>query len=77
MKRQWKVELIEQLNKGLPLAAWSDYLRTLKSKDVTREKVRELLNDLRNNTEQEALQDRILELLDLVEGHCQSQCRVW
>lgn len=77
MKRQWKVELIKQLNKGLSLAAWSAYLRTLKSKDITREEVRELLNELRNNTDQEAVQDHILELLDLGEGHCQARYRVW
>lgn len=77
MKSQWKLELIEQLNKDLPLAARSIYLRTLKSKGITREEVRLVLNEYSNNTDEEAVKDHILELLDLVEGYCQIQYRIW
>ncbi|GEM_PF-1023997 len=77
MKSQWKLELIGLLNKGLSLTAWSTYLRTLKSNGIAREELRLLLNECSNNTDQEAVNDHILELLDLVEGHCQAQYRVW
>lgn len=77
MRSQWKSELIEQLNKDLPLAAWSTYLCTLKSKGITREEVRLVLNECSNNTDEETVKDHILELLDLVEGYCQIQYRVW
>lgn len=77
MNDQWQSELIEQLNKDLSLSAWSEYLRTLKCKGITQNEVRVLLNTFRNNTDEEAVHDHILELLDLVEGYCQPQYKVW
>lgn len=77
MNDQWQPELMEQLNKDLSLSAWAEYLRTLKNKGITPKEIRLLLNAFRNNTDQEAVHDHILELLDLVEGYCQPQYRIW
>lgn len=77
MNDQWQAELMEQLHQDLPLSAWSEYLRTLKSKGITQEEVLLFLNTCSNNTDQEAMQDHISELLDLVEGYCQARYRIW
>ena len=77
MKDQWQAELMEQLHQDLPLSAWAECLRTLKSKRIAQKEVRLFLNTYSNNTDQETVQDHISELLDLVEGYCQARYRIW
>ena len=48
-----------------------------KASGVTAEQVESLLQELRGATHDEALEDAILDALDMVTGWCAPQLRVW
>ena len=48
-----------------------------KASGVTAEQVESLLQELRGATQDEALEDAILDALDMVTGWCAPQLRVW
>ena len=48
-----------------------------KASGVTAEQVESLLQELRGATQDEALEDVILDALDMVTGWCGPQLRVW
>lgn len=52
-------------------------LRTLKGQGVTRADVQECLESLRAESEDDAIDDRILEILDFVTGFCRVEDSVW
>jgi hypothetical protein len=55
----------------------SNILRTLKESGVERNVVREFLNYLRKYSVDDESEDRILEILDIVEGFCNEKYIVW
>lgn len=76
MENKWKETLRTFLKNEIQLKEVSEYLKTLRASDVTQEEVRDFLNSLRENKD-ELTEDRILEVLDIVEGYCNPDYRVW
>jgi hypothetical protein len=52
-------------------------LRAHRDQGVTRAEVQKCLEALRLETDDEAVEDRILEMLDYVTGFCRAEDRVW
>lgn len=77
METNWKLNLKEKLNNMISLSEISDYLRFLKKSNISQEHIKLFLNELRNNNIEEVVEDRILEILDIVEGYCQPEYKVW
>ena len=77
METNWKLNLKEKLNNMISLSEISDYLRFLKKSNISQEHIKLFLTELRNNNIEEVVEDRILEILDIVEGYCQPEYKVW
>ncbi len=77
MESGWKLQLSALLDDVVSLGAARDALLAAKAAGAAREEVRDYLYQLRENAASEAIEDRILEILDLVEGGCQPRYSVW
>ena len=76
MENNWENELGEMLKKEVNLQEISAFLKSLKSNNITQAEVRESLM-LRRAQSNRVIEDRILEILDVVEGYCQTKYSVW
>lgn len=76
MKNNWKIELEKLWVGNVNLLATSSFLKTLKEKGIRQQEVQEHLEDLRSKVPED-VEDKILEVLDIVAGYCQLQYRVW
>lgn len=76
MENNWQKELASILRNEIQLTEVSEHLKSLRAAGIPQEEIREYLNTMRT-TSGEVMQDRILEVLDVVEGYCNPQYRVW
>lgn len=77
MSIDWQSKLLEKLNKEIVLAEIAAYFRVLQAADISREAIKSWLEELRAQQPGTIVEDRILELLDLIEGYCKPEYRVW
>jgi GNAT superfamily N-acetyltransferase len=68
---------LEEMVKGLSLREDVSVLREYRRQGITRDEVRHALEALRDQTSDEAVEDRILEILDIVSGFCSRENTVW
>jgi len=71
---QLKIDTAIKKNKNLETI--STILKNYKQKGVEQSKVKDLLESMRVNSS-EKYEDKILEILDIVSGFCDSKYRVW
>lgn len=77
MHTDWQLKLLVKLNEEVVLVEIADYFRLLKAADISREAIKLWLEALRAHQPETIVADRILELLDLIEGYCKPEYRVW
>ena len=65
------------ISSGAPLGDVISTLRGYRRLGVTRHEVQVALEELRDQAQDEAKEDRILEILDIVTGFCSPQNTVW
>ena len=70
-------ELEAAISSGVPLRQIIATLRDYHRSGVTRHEVQVVLEELRNQARDEATEDRILEVLDIVSGFCSRENSVW
>ena len=70
-------ELEAAISAGLPLPQIVSTLREYRRSGVTRHEVQLALESLRARARDEATEDRILEVLDIVTGFCPPEKTVW
>ncbi len=70
-------ELSERISNGASLREIAASLRDLKRSGISREDVRLVLEASRQRARDEAEEDRILEVMDLVSGFCPRELTVW
>jgi anthranilate phosphoribosyltransferase len=61
----------------VPLSQIVSTLREYRYQGVTREEVQSVLEGLRERAQDEATEDRILEVMDIVSGFCPRETTVW
>lgn len=76
MENNWKQELNIIIKNDIDLKKVSDFLKSLKTAGITQCEIKTYLNLLRLEST-DIVEDRILEILDIVEGFCNPQYRVW
>ena len=78
MKNDWEILLRILLNEEINLEAISDFLRTAIDDGINEIEIAEYLEKLRlrTTTVDEKINDRILEVLDIVTGWCQPKFRI-
>ncbi|RYF69385.1 MAG: hypothetical protein EOO39_17650 [Cytophagaceae bacterium] len=54
-----------------------DIIRSFKKQGGSQQDALQVLEDLRNRVTNEIEEDRLLELMDFVVGHCSPQMRIW
>ena len=67
----------EAILTGVPLQEILSTLRAYRQLGVTRPEVQATLEALRDRTRDEAVEDRILEVMDVVSGFCSRDQSVW
>jgi hypothetical protein len=77
MSTDWQLKLLEKLNEDIVLAEIADYFRLLKAANTSREAIKSWLEGLRTQQHGTIVEDRILELLDLIEGYCKPEYSIW
>ena len=77
MSTYWQLKLLEKLNEDIVLAEIAAYFRLLQAAGISRAAIKSWLYELRAQQPGTIVEDRILELLDLVEGYCQPEYGVW
>lgn len=70
-------ELEEVITSGLTLRQIVSTLREYRRQGITRDEVRHALEALRAQTPDDAVEDRILEIMDIVSGFCSRENTVW
>jgi hypothetical protein len=70
-------ELEAAISAELPLRQMVSTLREFRCSGVTRHEVQLALESLRARARDEATEDRILEVLDIVTGFCPRESTVW
>ncbi len=70
-------ELEEVILARLPLREIASTLRDYRHQGVTRQEVQHALEVLRDEVVDEAVEDQILEVMDLVSGFCSRENTVW
>lgn len=76
MENNWHNELSVMLQSEINLEKASSMLKSFKESGVTQDQIRETLSLMREKSD-EIVEDRILEVLDIVEGYCNPDYRVW
>jgi len=71
------LELEEAISARAPLHQIISTLHEYRRLGVTREEVKHALERFRNQTKDEATEDRILEVMDIVSGFCARDKTVW
>lgn len=77
MEDTWTLNLERKIQNEISLPDISIYLKELKGANIDQGSIRNFLYGLRSGTTDEIIEDRILEVLDVLEGYCQPQYRVW
>ncbi len=77
MKADWQRELEEAILSARPLEEIVLMLRQYKEAGVTQEEAYSFLESLREETSDEAMVDRILEVADFVAGFCSPHMAIW
>ncbi|MFO0957242.1 MAG: hypothetical protein U0800_07205 [Isosphaeraceae bacterium] len=70
-------ELEEAIRSGLPLRQIVTTLRLFRRDGVTRQDAQLALEELRNRDQDDSVEDRILEVMDIVSGFCSRENTVW
>jgi hypothetical protein len=70
-------ELGGLITSGLTLRQIVSTLREYQRQGITRHEVQHALEALRDRTPDEAVEDRILEIMDVVSGFCSRENTVW
>lgn len=70
-------ELETLISKDAPLNSIVDRLKCWRGIGVTRSDVQSVLEQMRGDCHDEASEDRILEVMDIVAGFCHAQISVW
>jgi hypothetical protein len=70
-------ELRATLMSGLSLRQIVKVLRDYRATGISREEVQDALECLRSQAQDEAQEDRILEVMDIVSGFCSAENSVW
>jgi hypothetical protein len=70
-------ELGGVISAQVPLRQIVSTLREYRHQGVTRQEVRSALESLRDRARDEATEDRILEVMDIVSGFCPRENTVW
>ena len=76
MENKWENDLSEILKREIHLQEICEFLKSLKSTGITQNQVRENLCILKEKSGG-IIEDRILEVLDVVEGYCNPRYLVW
>ena len=76
-KKGLSEELESAITSGHSLGQIDSLLRDLRDAGVSRHEAREALETLRARALDEATEDRILEVMDIVSGFCNSEISVW
>lgn len=77
MNANWKIALNKQLDSSISLEDVSRLLIGIRDSGISQTEVRTYLNDLRLENQDDVTDDRILEILDIVEGFCNKRLQVW
>ncbi len=77
MNDNWQNILNGYLKYPIHLQDISDFLKNLRDEGIAQGKVRSYLEYLRSTIDDETTDNRIIEILDIVEGFCQARYRVW
>ncbi len=70
-------ELETVVSSGMPLRQIVSALREYRRSGVSRHEVQLALESLRDQAKDEAIEDRILEVMDVVSGFCPQESTVW
>jgi type II secretory pathway component PulF len=70
-------ELETVVSSGMPLRQIVSALREYRRSGVSRREVQLALESLRDQAKDEAIEDRILEVMDIVSGFCPRESTVW
>jgi len=70
-------ELETVISSGIPLGQIVSALREFRRSGVSRHEVQLALESLRDQAKDEAVEDRILEVMDIVSGFCPRESTVW
>jgi hypothetical protein len=70
-------DLEKAISARLPLRQIVSNLREYRRAGITRDEVRFALESLRGRVRDEATEDRILEVMDIVTGFCPQEITVW
>ena len=70
-------ELEGVITTGLTLRQIVSTLREYRRQGITRHEVQHALEAIRDETSDEAVEDRILEIMDVVSGFCARENTVW
>lgn len=70
-------ELEEVVSSPTPLSPVVSTLRRFRDAGISRDEVRRALESLREHARDEATEDRILEVMDIVSGFCSGRNAVW
>jgi hypothetical protein len=70
-------ELEAVITPGVTLSQVVSTLREYRRQGITRDDVRHALEALRAQTPDDAVEDRILEIMDIVSGFCSRENTVW
>jgi anthranilate phosphoribosyltransferase len=73
----WIEGLQQVISAQVPLAQIVSSLREYRRQGVTRHEVQSALEALRESAPDEATEDRILEVMDIVSGFCPRESTVW
>lgn len=76
MNDQFLISIQEAAERGAPLEEIAGVLRIWRERGLTAEEASRALELLRENAD-EQLEDRILEVMDVVSGFCRPELRVW
>lgn len=77
MSEELRQELEGAIRAGKSLDEIVAMLRCYKASGVTQGKVYSLLEELRQEASDEAMEDRILEVSDFVAGFCSPHMKIW
>lgn len=78
MTRELLTEELEKvISAGLPLREIVSNLRGYRRAGITRHEVQLALESLRARVQDDATEDRILEVMDIVTGFCPQEITVW
>ncbi|WP_129020215.1 hypothetical protein [Edaphocola flava] len=77
METNWKLNLKKKINSQISLLEISGFFKELKKSNIKQNEIREFLYEIKAGAVDEIIEDRILEILDILEGYCQPQYKVW